>query len=123
MTRKILLSPFTLFFSVFLVTAENSAQSPDAGSELVQAQGWVEVRDNCTECHSAQMITQNSGSRAVWKSRIVWMQETQGLGALSVETENAILSYLARHYGQKESGRRSSLPAHLMPANPLESVN
>lgn len=114
----------TLFLlSLVLMTLENSAQTADTATGLIQADGWVDVKDNCTECHSAQMIIQNSGSRAVWKSRIVWMQETQGLGDLSGETENAILTYLARHYGQKESGRRNSLPAHLMPKNPLESVN
>jgi len=69
------------------------------------------------------MIIQNSGSRAVWKSRILWMQETQGLGELSGDTEHAILSYLANNYGPKEAGRRSGLPTHLMPANPLESTN
>lgn len=122
-TKKSLLTFSALILSLSILTLENSAQTPDASTGLVQAEGWVDVRDNCTECHSAQMILQNSGSRAVWKSRILWMQETQGLGELSDETESSILSYLARHYGQKESGRRSSLPSHLMPANPLENVN
>lgn len=101
-----------------------SAQSPtDQDTGLVQTTGWQEVKANCTECHSAQMIIQNSGNRAVWKSRIVWMQQTQGLGELSSETEDAILTYLAANYGQKEASRRGPLPSHLMPLNPLESSN
>lgn len=102
------------------LSAQNSA---DRVSGLIQATGWQEVQANCTECHSAQMITQNSGNREVWKSRIIWMQETQGLAELSSETENTILSYLAENYGQKEASRRSGLAAHLMPINPLENSN
>jgi hypothetical protein len=99
-----------------------SPQSVDAESGLIEALGWLEVKATCTECHSAQMITQTSGNRSVWKSRIEWMQETQGLGLLSDSQENTILTYLAENYGQKESSRRSAIPAHLMPINPLGSV-
>ncbi len=101
------------------------AQSPqllDAESGLIEAAGWLEVKATCTECHSAQMIVQNSGNRSVWKSRIEWMQDTQGLGLLSDIQEDTILTYLAENYGQKESSRRPAIPAHLMPTNPLGSV-
>jgi len=98
-----------------------SAQSIDEDTGLIQANGWLDVKATCTECHSAQMIVQNSGSRSVWKSRIVWMQESQGLGQLSDAQEDTILSYLATNYGQKEATRRPAIPAHLMPANPSGS--
>lgn len=94
----------------------------DSTTGLIISEGWLEVKARCTECHSAQMIVQNSGNRAVWKSRIVWMQESQGLGELSDEQEDSILSYLASNYGQKDATRRAPLPAHLMPANPLGSA-
>lgn len=99
-----------------------SAQLVDAESGLIEAAGWREVKATCTECHSAQMIVQNSGNRSVWKSRIEWMQESQGLRLLSDTQENTILTYLAENYGQKESSRRPAIPAHLMPTNPLGSV-
>lgn len=114
---------FIAFLTVASSTQLSAQNAADRVTGLIQAPGWQEVQANCTECHSAQMITQNSGNREVWKSRIIWMQETQGLAELSSETEDAILSYLADNYGQKEASRRSGLAAHLMPINPLESAN
>jgi len=111
------------FIAITLGTQLSAQDSADRVSGLIQATGWEEVQANCTKCHSAQMITQNSGNREVWKSRILWMQETQGLAQLGNKTENAILGYLAANYGQKDASRRSGLAAHLMPINPLESVN
>ena len=95
-----------------------NAQENGAAGALVQAEGWQLVRDTCTECHSSQIIVQNSGNREVWKSRIEWMQDSQGLGELAAELEDSILDYLAANYGQKASSRRSALPAHLMPVTP-----
>jgi hypothetical protein len=120
---------FTLTVAAVLVATFNLSanaqpeQTIDSDTGLIQATGWLEVKATCTECHSAQMIVQNSGSRSVWKSRIVWMQETQGLGTLSPGQENSILSYLTENYGQKEATRRPSIPAHLMPVNPLGSAD
>ncbi|MFT4862977.1 MAG: hypothetical protein ACI95C_002201 [Pseudohongiellaceae bacterium] len=106
-----------------VTTTAQSTQTLDTATGLIEAAGWLEVKATCTECHSAQMIVQNSGSRSVWKSRIAWMQETQGLGPLSESQEDSILSYLALNYGQKEATRRPAIPSHLMPANPLGSVD
>lgn len=112
---------------LLLVTASvlqhpiSTAQQADRVTGLIKENGWQVVQANCTVCHSAQIITQNSGSRAVWKSRIVWMQETQGLGELSSDAENTILDYLVMNYGQKENSRRAEIPAHLMPDNPYNN--
>ena len=111
---RALLSGFLL--TLFLSTAV--AQPSDPATGLVQAEGWETVRETCTMCHAAQLITQNSGSRAVWKSRISWMQDTQGLRQLAAEEEDVILSYLAAQYGPKESTRRAGLAPQLMPMNP-----
>ena len=97
----------------------SSAQQIDDITGLLQEEGWQSVQANCTACHSAQIIAQNSGSRAVWKSRIVWMQ-TQGLQLLASDVENTILDYLTVHYGQKEASRRAGIPAHLLPVNPFD---
>ena len=94
------------------------AQESDRVTGLIMSEGWELVQANCTECHSTLLITQNSGNRAVWKSRIVWMQETQGLHELSEATENSILDYLANNYGQKASTRRAGLATNLLPENP-----
>jgi hypothetical protein len=104
-------------------TTAQSGQGIDSDTGLIEAAGWLDVKATCTECHSAQMIVQNSGSRSVWKSRIVWMQETQGLGPLSAGQEDSILNYLTENYGQKEATRRLGISAHLMPVNPLGSAD
>jgi len=95
-----------------------SAQDGVSSNELVKESGWQTVQENCTKCHSAQIIVQNSGSREVWKSRIVWMQETQGLGELNLDIENSILDYLAANYGQLASSRRPAIRPGFLPTNP-----
>lgn len=97
------------------------AQTPpevDAASGFITAPGWELVQTTCTVCHSAQIITQNSGNREVWKSRIVWMQETQGLQQLAPDVEASILDYLETNYGPKAASRRAGLAASLLPPNP-----
>ncbi len=103
----------------------SSAQQVDRITGLVREAGWQVVQANCTECHSAQLIAQNSGSRAVWKSRIVWMRETQGLGPLSSDVEDTILDYLTANYGRKAATRsratgtrRSSTSPATCPSQP-----
>lgn len=107
------------FFLLLLFAASlSSAQDMDSDTGLIIAEGWDTVRSTCTECHSAEIITQNSGSRAVWQSRIRWMQDTQGLQELAPSIEDMILHYLELNYGPKQASRRASIPAHLLPANP-----
>lgn len=100
------------------ISAPGNAQEIDGVTGLIMNEGWELVQTTCTECHSALIITQNSGNREVWKSRITWMQETQGLQELEVAVVNSILVYLADNYGQKASARRAGLAANLLPNNP-----
>jgi hypothetical protein len=109
--------------AISFLSANLSAQETDNATGLIVADGWQAVQENCTECHSPLLITQNSGSKTVWESRIRWMQETQGLQQLDEPVEETILAYLSSNYGQKESGRRASLPSSLMPENPYESID
>ena len=106
-----------LLFSTVNWTAQENTEGTrnTVASELIRENGWQLVRDNCTKCHSSQIIVQNSGTREVWKSRIEWMQSSQGLDELDPELENSILDYLAKNYGQKTASRRQALPPHLMP--------
>ncbi|WP_202884394.1 hypothetical protein [Halomonas sp. YLGW01] len=82
------------------------SQETDSATGLIIAEGWQVVSANCTVCHSAQLVTQNSGSRNHWQGLIRWMQDTQGLWAFTPEMEDTILDYLATHYGPKAGARR-----------------
>lgn len=116
--KLIWLTLITLSLPLLFTNASSTAQGSVAVGELIQEEGWQLVRDNCTECHSSQIIVQNSGNREVWKSRIKWMQSSQGLGELGPELEGSILDYLTSNYGQKTASRRQALPIHLMPSTP-----
>lgn len=118
------LLPLALVLPAILLMqcSTGNVQTADSGAGLIQQDGWELVQETCTECHSTQIIVQNSGSREVWKSRITWMQETQGLGQLDLATENSILDYLASNYGQKSASRRAGLTAHLLPDNRYSST-
>ena len=80
----------------------------DIASGLIVAAGFAEVRSNCTNCHSAKLITQNRMSRDAWRHTIVWMQTTQGLWDLG-DKQTIILDYLSTHYAPEDAGRRANL--------------
>ena len=87
---------------------------PEFQDGIHMATGFIQdehveiVIGNCTNCHSAKLVTQNRATREGWKSMIHWMQQTQGLWDLG-DNEALILDYLAKHYAPKESGRRAPL--------------
>ena len=122
MKNKLILTTILLGLTAALAVNLPVAQEATSDtSNLIIARGWQEVQATCTECHSSLLITQNSGDKAVWESRIRWMQETQGLQVLAPELEESILSYLAANYGQKTYSRRAPLDTQLMPENPFQS--
>lgn len=102
---------------LFVAPIIQAATEPkiDTASGLVIAEHWQLVKANCTPCHSAAIVTQNRMSRETWLETIRWMQKTQGLWPLSTN-EKPILDYLAKYYSPNETGRRSNLPTHLLPA-------
>ncbi|NRA13141.1 MAG: monoheme cytochrome C [Crocinitomicaceae bacterium] len=77
-------------------------------SGLIYAEGYLLVKQQCTSCHSLELVTQNRATRAGWKENIRWMQETQGLWDLGT-LEGPILDYLSKNYGPKEASRRANL--------------
>lgn len=99
------------------------AQETDPDSGFVIDDGWQVVNANCTACHSAKLVTQNSGSRQHWKGLIRWMQNTQGLWQFQPEMENTILDYLAKHYGPKDDARRPPLTRDQLPDNPYKQAD
>lgn len=101
------------------LSAMAAEKDPDTG--FILADGWEVVRNNCTACHSASLVTQNSGSRNYWLNLIRWMQATQNLWQFDTATEKTILDYLSAQYGVKEGARREALPRELMPENPYKT--
>jgi hypothetical protein len=75
---------------------------------FVDGDGLMLVVNNCTNCHSAKLVTQNRMSKERWLATIRWMQETQNLWDLG-ENEEAIVNYLAINYAPTKKGRRQSL--------------
>jgi len=75
---------------------------------FIAEEGYELVAQQCTGCHSAKLITQNRATKDGWIEIIRWMQETQALWDLGVN-EEAIVSYLAKHYAPDSTGRRKPL--------------
>ena len=80
----------------------------DVETGLIAGKDYKLVKQNCTYCHSAKLITQNKMTRTGWENTIRWMQETQNLPDL-YENEGPILDYLATYYAPKKRGRRAPL--------------
>ena len=75
---------------------------------LIDAEGLMTVVNNCTNCHSAKLVTQNRMSAERWNTTIKWMQETQNLWELG-SNQKVIVAYLVANYPLKEKGRRENL--------------
>ncbi|MFS4417458.1 monoheme cytochrome C [Maribacter sp. 2307ULW6-5] len=75
---------------------------------LVDAPGLMETVNNCTNCHSAKLVTQNRMDKERWRATIRWMQETQNLWDLG-KNEDIIIDYLVKNYPPQEVGRRANL--------------
>jgi len=75
---------------------------------FIEAPGMQETVNNCTSCHSAQLVIQNRMDAERWKSTIDWMQETQNLWELG-DNEEIIIEYLVKNYPVIEKGRRAPL--------------
>lgn len=75
---------------------------------LVDGEGLMLVVNNCTNCHSAKLVTQNRMSKERWIATIRWMQKTQNLWDLG-EKEATIVNYLATNYAPLKKGRRKNL--------------
>jgi hypothetical protein len=75
---------------------------------LIEADGLMETVNNCTNCHSAKLVTQNRMSSENWAATIDWMQETQNLWDLG-GNEEIIINYLVTNYPPQKKGRRQAL--------------
>lgn len=75
---------------------------------LVDAEGLMAVVNNCTNCHSSKLVTQNRMNTERWNETITWMQETQNLWELG-KNQEIIVNYLVTNYPPKAKGRRMVL--------------
>ncbi|MFH6603731.1 monoheme cytochrome C [Maribacter algicola] len=75
---------------------------------LVEGEGLMTVVNNCTNCHSAELVMQNRMNKERWISTIRWMQKTQNLWDLG-DNEEIIVNYLVTNYPPVEKGRREAL--------------
>ena len=75
---------------------------------LIYDEGLMTVVHNCTNCHSAKIVTQNRMSKEGWAATIDWMQETQNLWDLGLN-EEIIINYLVKNYPSSKKGRRQAL--------------
>ena len=77
-------------------------------SGFINDEGVSQVIQNCTQCHSSKLVTQNKMSKEGWENTISWMQETQNLWDLG-DKQAMIVAYLAKNYGPEPKGRRQNL--------------
>ena len=77
-------------------------------SGLQTGNGLDLVLDNCTTCHSAEIILQNHMSRSDWNRTITWMQEEQGLWELELDDRKRIIDYLATYQGKTSTSAETS---------------
>jgi len=75
---------------------------------LIDDDGLMTVVNNCTNCHSAKLVTQNRMTAERWNATIKWMQETQNLWDLG-KNQEIIVNYLVKNYPPQAKGRRMTL--------------
>ena len=66
---------------------------------LSAGEGIKLVLENCTACHSADIILQNHMNRKAWEVTIGLMQKERGMGKLNKRERKIILDYLSKFQG------------------------
>ena len=89
----------TLLAMVILLTSDLSAKEKRNYQGLPPGEGVDLVLENCTACHSTDIIQKNHMSREAWDKTITWMQKKQGLWELGKNNRKIILDYLAKAQG------------------------
>lgn len=91
-----------------VVTDDTIENGVHVATGFIDDEGMQATIQNCTNCHSAKLVTQNRMSREGWGATIKWMQETQNLWDLG-NNEELILDYLSKNYAPVSKGRRQPL--------------
>lgn len=106
-----LLRPLIWLSALCAFAGEKPELDPETG--FVKDPDLVWVKANCTNCHSAKLVTQNRGTEQDWLDLIRYMQAEQGLWPIEAAMEKKIIAYLGKYYGPEKTGRRKPL---VMPA-------
>ena len=116
---------FTLLAVVMILASDLSAKEKRNYQGLPAGDGVDLVLENCTACHSTEIIQENHMSREAWDKTITWMQQKQGLKELDKKNRKIILNYLAKAQGvsanKNKLGRKQINPMYEFDyrANPL----
>ena len=99
----------SLFGIVIFLASNIVAQEEINYQGLTPGAGIEVVLENCTVCHSADIILQNHMSRKAWDKTLIWMQEEQGMWELDKPDRKMILDYLskAQGIGKKNTSRKA----------------
>ena len=89
----------TLSAVAILMTKNVVAQEEVNFQGLPLGKGIKLVLENCTVCHSADIILQNHMSRKNWKKTITLMQQERGMAKLKKQDQKIILDYLSKYQG------------------------
>ena len=93
---------FTLLAVVMILASDLSAKEKRNYHGLPAGDGVDLVLENCTACHSTEIIQENHMSREAWDKTITWMQEKQGLWELGKDRK-IILDYLSKAQGLEKN--------------------
>ena len=99
----------SLFGIVIFLASNIVAQEEINYQGLTPGAGIEVVLENCTVCHSADIILQNHMSRKAWDKTLTWMQKEQGMWKLDKPDRKMILDYLskAQGIGKKNTSRKA----------------
>ena len=89
----------TLLAVAILMTKNVVAQEEINFQGLPLGKGIKLVLENCTVCHSTDIILQNHMSRKNWKKTIALMQQERGMAKLKKQDQKIILDYLSKYQG------------------------
>ena len=89
----------TLSAVAILMTKNVLAQEEINFQSLPLGKGIKLVLENCTVCHSTDIILQNHMSRKNWKKTITLMQQERGMAKLKKQDQKIILDYLSKYQG------------------------
>ena len=114
-----------LLVVMILLPSDLAAKEERDYQGLPPGEGIDLVLENCTACHSTDIIRENYMSRQAWDKTITWMQQKQGLKELDKKNRKIILNYLAKAQGvsanKNKLGRKQINPMYEFDyrANPL----
>ena len=91
---------FIMLSAVAILMTKNVVAQEEINFQgLPLGKGIKLVLENCTVCHSTDIILQNHMSRKNWKKTIALMQQERGMVKLKKQDQKLILDYLSKYQG------------------------